>query len=157
MKFSTREDIEAPAEVVFEALSDFTSFERTAVKRGVDVARSNPLAEVGVGLSWSLRFPVRGKMRRVMCEMIRFETPSSLGFKGHSNGYELELSLALVALSKARTRLGVEFEVKPRGLASRLMLQSIRLSKATYARRFEARVQKFASDLELKQIRRRQN
>ncbi len=153
MKFSTREDVEAPVDSVFEALSDFEAFERTAVKRGADVARTDRLADIGPGLGWTVRFPIRGKMRRVMCEMTEFDRPSGMVFNGESKGFVMELKVRLVALSVARTRLGVEFEIRPRGLTSRLLLQSARLNKASHDRRFEARIQKFAADIELRQLR----
>ncbi|SPH25075.1 hypothetical protein DEA8626_04110 [Defluviimonas aquaemixtae] len=152
MKFSTREDIEAPADTVFDALSNFERFERAAIKRGADVARLDPLAEVAPGLGWSIRAPVRGRMRRVMCEMTGFDRPNGMVFSAESKGFLMELKLRLVMLSQARTRLGVEFEIRPRGLTSRLLLQSARINKASYARRFEARVQKFASEVELRHL-----
>lgn len=153
MKFSTREDIEAPADAVFDALSDFARFEQTAAGRGADVARLDPLAAVAPGLGWSIRVPVRGRMRRVLCEMTGFDRPSRLAFNAESKGFLMELKLRLVVLSEARTRLGVEFEIRPRGLTSRLLLQSARINKASYERRFEARVQKLAADIELRQLR----
>lgn len=155
MKFSTKEDIEAPTDVVFDALADFASFERAALRRGAEVSRVDRLAENGEGLTWSLRFPVRGKMRRVVCELERFARPSEMHFAAESTGFEMTLTLGLVALSRSRTRLGVIFEIKPRSLTARLMLQSIRLNKANYVRKFEGRVQKYAADLELRHLRHR--
>ncbi len=152
MKFSAKEDIEAPAEQVFDSLSDFAKFERAAMRRGAEVARVDRLAEPGVGLTWSLRFPVRGKMRRIVCELERFERPEAMNFTGESTGFNLWLTLNLMALSRGRTRLTVVFEIKPRTLTARLTMQSIRLNKASYARRFEARVQKYASEMELRHI-----
>ncbi|MEZ5777863.1 MAG: SRPBCC family protein [Paracoccaceae bacterium] len=153
MKFSTREDIEAPADAVFDALSDFEAFERAAMRRGADVSRIDPVAPIGEGLSWNLRFPVRGKMRRMVCILRRYDRASAIGLHGESNGYLAQLDLTLLALSKGRTRLGVELEIRPRTLPARLMLQSVRLSKSSYSRRFEARVQKFAADLELQHLK----
>lgn len=152
MKFTTKEDIEAPAEVVFESLSDFSRFERAALRRGAEVARLDRLAETGPGLTWSIRFPVRGKMRRVLCELERFDRSEGLYLVAESTGFNLWLTVGLVALSRNRTRLAVDFEIKPRTLTARLMLQSIRLNKTSYYRRFEARVQKYAADIELQHI-----
>jgi len=39
MKFSTREDVEAPVDYVFGQISDFGAFERQALRRGADVRR----------------------------------------------------------------------------------------------------------------------
>ena len=155
MKFSTKEDVEAPAELIFSAMSDFASFERSAMRRGAEVARVDPAAEVGIGMTWSLRFPVRGKMRRAVCELEQFDPPNGLRCRMESNGFDGLLTLGLVALSRTRTRLGVQLEVKPRTLTARLLLQSVRLNRASYVRRFEGRVQKFASELELRHLSRR--
>ncbi|WP_347311320.1 SRPBCC family protein [Defluviimonas sp. SAOS-178_SWC] len=152
MKFSTKEDVEAPAEIVFGAVSDFAAFERSALRRGADVARVDPAAEAGVGMTWSLRFPVRGKMRRVVCELDEYDPPSGLRCRIEGKGFNGMLTLGLVALSRSRTRLAVQLEVKPQTLAARLLLQSVRLNRASYTRRFEGRVQKFAADLELRHL-----
>lgn len=153
MKFSTREDIEAPAEVVFNALVDFESFERAAMRYGAEVTRTDPLAEIGPGLSWSARFPIRNKMRRVLCELRQFDRPTALSVHAESNGYMGQLDVRLLALSRGRTRLGIELEIRPRTLPARLLLQSVRLNKASYNRKFEHRVQKFAADIELRLAR----
>ncbi len=155
MKFSTREDIEAPAEVVFDAMSDFAAFERSAMRRGAEVSRVDRVADLGVGLTWSLRFPVRGKMRRAVCELEQYDPPNGMRCRLESSGFDGLLTLGLVALSRSRTRLGVQLEVKPLTLKARLLLQSVRLNRASYERRFEGRVQKFASDLELRHLKRR--
>jgi carbon monoxide dehydrogenase subunit G len=152
VKFSTKEDVEVPAEKVFDFLSDFTAFERAAVRRGAEVTRVDRIAEVGPGLTWSVRFPMRGKMRRLLCELDRFDRPEALNVNAESTGFNMVLSVGLVALSPKRTRLTVDAEIKPRTLAARLMLQSVRLNKAGFRRRFEARVQKFAADVELRHL-----
>ncbi len=155
MKFSTKEDIEAPADLIFDAMSDFAAFERSAMRQGAEVTRVDPVADIGAGMTWSLRFPIRGKMRRAVCELEQFDPPAGLRCRIESTAFEGSLTLGLVALSRSRTRLGVQLEVKPRTLAARLLMQTARLNRASYTRRFEGRVQKFAAELELQQIKRR--
>ncbi|EKD59823.1 MAG: hypothetical protein ACD_54C01115G0002, partial [uncultured bacterium] len=43
MRFATKQDIEAPIADVFRLLSDFESWERAAMRRGAEVARTDKL------------------------------------------------------------------------------------------------------------------
>ena len=43
MKFSAREDIDGAIEDVFRFLTDFEAFERQAIRRNVDVQRTDSL------------------------------------------------------------------------------------------------------------------
>jgi hypothetical protein len=150
MKFSTRKDLESPVEAVFDNLSNFAAFERAATRRGVEVVAS------GSGVlerAWQLRFPLRGKMRAVAVLLDRIERPGALGFAGESKSFDLRLDLTLFALSRTRTRIGVELDVRPRTLSGRLLLQSMRISKAGYARKFDAAVEGFALKLEQNRFR----
>ena len=52
MKFSSHEDIEAPAQVVFAALCDHEHFQRTVQQRGVEMRRVDDRPEVGPGMAW---------------------------------------------------------------------------------------------------------
>ena len=61
MKFSTTEDIAAPAEAVFDAFCDFASFERAAMRRGAEVQRLDHMAVPGVGMAWHAPFDMRGQ------------------------------------------------------------------------------------------------
>ncbi len=145
MKFSTRKDLESPIESVFDTLSNFPVFERAALRRGIKVA---PSSDGDAKQRWELRFPLRGKIRTVEVALERFERPEALAFAGESKSFDIQLVLSLLALSRVRTRLGVELDVRPRSLSGRLLLQSMRLSKAGYSRRFEDAVQNFATKLE---------
>ena len=64
MKFSTREDIEAPIEHVWAQISNFDAFERQALRRGAEIARSD--SQGAPGLTW--RAPLRKDLSRPLKE-----------------------------------------------------------------------------------------
>ncbi len=78
MKFTTREDIEAPIEHVFAAVTDFDGFERQALRRGAEVTRKDTMGKPGVGSEWNLKFTFRGKRREVDARIAKFDMPNGL-------------------------------------------------------------------------------
>lgn len=148
MKLSTRQDIEAPVDRVFAALSDFPAFERAALRRGAEVARIDGLTVPAAGMSWSLVFAWRGKRRRAVCMLHDYAPPEAMRLTAEGEGIDLTLALGLMALSRGRSRLGVALELRPRSLTARLMLQTARLGKARLVRKFEARIAEFALRIE---------
>ena len=63
MKFSTREDVEAPIATVFGMLSEFEVYERSAIRRGADVNRVGDHDVPHEGQTWNAGFRLRGKDR----------------------------------------------------------------------------------------------
>ena len=86
MKFSTREDVEAPADAVFDMLCDFQMFERAAIRRGAEVQRVDTMMTPGVGMTWRAEFDLRGKRRELMIEMIKFDPPNEMMLESLSQG-----------------------------------------------------------------------
>ena len=80
MIFETKEDINAPIEQVFPHISDFAGFERSALRRGAEVARLDNLRTAGPGMKWDLKFNLRGKLRDVHMEMVHYAPPTSMRF-----------------------------------------------------------------------------
>lgn len=148
MKFSTRVDIEAPIEAVFAAMTDFAAFERSAMRRGIEVVRATPGATIEQGTSWSLRFSYRKKMRRVVCTLDSLDPPENFACRLESIGFDGLFSAGVIALSRGRSRLQVQLDLRPQSFKARILLQSARLNRAAYARRFDLRVSRFAEDLE---------
>lgn len=148
MKFSNRVDVAAPAAFVFDQLADFTSFERMALRKGISLRRLDTLKAPGAGMSWDIGFKLRGRPRQLIADIRRYERPQELDYEGTSQGFQLMLTLALMELSKSRTRLTTGLELRPRTLGARLLLQSAKLGRASLDRRFDARVEAFARDIE---------
>jgi len=148
MKFSTREDIAAPMEQVFAAISDFDGFERAIMRRGVEVRRTDSMSAPAPGMTWASRFPFRGKPRDLTAVMTRYEKPEVIEVTSTSTGMGGLMKVELVALSPRQTRLQVELDIKPNTLSARLLLQSLRLAKSSLTRRFKSSVKRFADGIE---------
>ncbi|MFY0692884.1 MAG: SRPBCC family protein [Paracoccaceae bacterium] len=148
MKFATREDIEAPIERVFAMLSEFETFERAALRRGADVTRDFEGDRLELGSAWNAKAKIRGKQRVLRVELTRFDPSTTMVFHVGSDGFEAEFLVDLVALSRNRTRMQIELDVRPRSLPARLLMQSAKLARNSLNRRFKTRVRTFAQDLE---------
>ena len=148
MKFSTRKDVAAPAEFIFDRLADFGSFERVALRRGITLKRLDTLAAPAAGLSWEIGFRFRGRERQMITALETFQRPEALVYVGTSSSFEARLEMLVTELSRTRTRMLTALEVKPRTLGARLMVQSAKLGKGNLDRRFDERVGHFARDLE---------
>lgn len=147
MKFSTRQDIEAPAAYVFEQVSDFDSLERQAMRRGIEVRRKNPQQPRGRGAAWIVRAPFRGKLRDVDAFISEFDSPNVLVASAKSGGLNMTLNIELVPLSPQRTRLTLGYEVRPQTLSARILVQSVKFAKASLQRRFNKRVGKYCANM----------
>lgn len=146
MDFKANEDIEVPIDTVFAQVSDFALYERQALRRGAAVRRQG--AAVGPGLAWDIDFEFRAKARKLRAEIETWDPPNGYSVRARSGGLEALTEIELVALSRDRTRLNVRMQVDPRTLTARLLLQSMKLARATLTRRFAARVAKFAEEIE---------
>jgi len=154
MKFSTNEDIEAPIDAVFEMLCDFESFERSAMRRGAEVQRMDRLTTPGVGMTWQAVFELRGKRREMELEMVTFDHPQEIVLESTSPGMLGTTSFELIALSRSRTRVKVELEVKPLNLSARLLVQSLKLAKNSLGKKYKLRVAEYAEGMEARYLRR---
>lgn len=94
--------------------------------------------------AWQLEFRLRGRLRAMALTLERYDRPEELAFLGESKSFNLHGVITLIALSRTRTRLGTEIDLRPRTLSGRLFLQSMRLAKSGYSRKFEASVQSLA-------------
>jgi len=148
MKFSAREDIDGAIEDVFRFLTDFEAFERQAIRRNVDVQRTDSLRQAGVGMVWHTQFRLRGRVRQLDITLSELEAPNSLVFQGRSKGLHTVFSVELIALSPSRTRMTVTLDLSPKTLPARLMVQSLKLTRKTITTRFKTRLHDFARTME---------
>ncbi|MFC0200260.1 hypothetical protein [Paracoccus rhizosphaerae] len=147
MKFSTRIDGDLPAEKMFQAIGDFTALERLLIGRGASVARIDPAREPGIGMGWNIGFDWRGRARSLRLAVTRFDRPELVTMVGRSEAIDVAVNATVVALSRAKSRLIFETEVRPRNMKARLMLQTAKLGKAQLDRRYHRRIREFVDQM----------
>lgn len=148
MKLTSKQDIEVPLERVFAQLVDYRHFEQMMIRRGAEVERTDRLSNLAPGMTWRLRFAYRGKQRKMLVELEDVTVPTLLAYGFDSPSVEGEGSFELVALSPTRTRLIAATDFKPKSLAARLLVQSMRLAKGRVQRRFDAAIGKLCALIE---------
>lgn len=154
MQFSGSEDIDAPIAEVFGHLSEFDSFERSAIRRGVEVQRLNDHTVAAVGLEWRAQFQLKGKSRDLHLVLSQYEPSSHMRFESTSQGIDATVTLDLLALSPRRTRMKVEMDLRANTLTARLLMQSMKLARRNLTRRFNVKLAEYAQDIELRHGRR---
>ncbi|MFC3628306.1 hypothetical protein ACFOM8_02475 [Paracoccus angustae] len=147
MKFSTRIDTAMPAGNLFDIAGDFCRSERALSARGVLVRRIEPTEEPGAGPGWELEFNWRGQRRTMRLAVTRFDRPSQIGLEGPSDQFDLAINMTVVDLSRAKSRLLFETEVRPRNMRARLLLQTAKLGKAQLDRKYDQRIADFLTHL----------
>ena len=148
MRFTTKQDIEAPIAEVFRIMTDFDVWERAMMRRGIEVARMDKLTTPAAGMRWASKFSFRGKPQAIEIEMTQMEAPGLLRFAGVAQSMEGLGSTELMALSSNRTRMHVVMDVTPRSMTARILMQSLRLARARLDRSFAQRVAHLAGDIE---------
>lgn len=148
MKLTSKQDISAPADQVFRLLSDHAAWERIAIRRGAEVRRLDKLTTMAAGMEWHARFAFRGRRRDVHITLADYQPPARMGFVAETSLYAGSLGIDILQMSPGRSRIHVAIEVKPKTLAARLMLQSLRLARNRLERRLHRRLVQLANEME---------
>lgn len=146
MRLTAKIDIEVPLAEVYRYITDFNAWEEAVTRRGAAVARSGATADA-VGAGWRVRFAYRGKARNVLVKVARLVPGEVAGFLIDSPSIEGASQVEVTPLSPRRTRVRVVVDVKPKTLAARVFISTLRLSKRRVDRRFERRVTQLGTAL----------
>lgn len=148
MQFSSKEDIEAPIADVFAMLAEFEAYERSALRRGIEVQRVDENAPQAAGLAWDAAFTMRGKQRQVHLVLAAYDPPNGMRFESESQGLDGIVTVELLALSPRRTRMAIVMNLAPKTLSARLFVQSLKLAKSNLTKRFKVKVADYAKAME---------
>ncbi len=148
MNLSARYDIEAPVDFVYRALTDFDAWAHLAMRRGADVTRADRLQVSGPGMAWQVAFPLRGKIRNARLHVDAATPTSHMMISAVSKLVDGTLTFDLLDLATNRTRVEVRMMAKPKTLAARIYVQTLRLARKKLEGRFSERVAQLAVEIE---------
>ena len=154
MKLAAKYDIAAPAAFVFAQLADFAGWERAAMRHGADVMRTDTQQTVGPGMTWDTQFRYRNKDRRLTIRLDAISPISSLApgssmaLTGKSAPVDGMLHIDVLDLAAKRCRIELRLEVRPKTIAARIYVQSLRLVRSRVERGFAQRVAQLAAEIE---------
>lgn len=144
MKLTSKTDLDVPVSFVYATLADHPAWEREALRRGARVERPADAPATGVGATWRVRGRFRGKERKVSVRLTQAALNEVMTYDLDSPSIEGQAQFEVLALSPRRTRLRVVLEVRPRTLAARLFLNTLRLTRRRVEARFDARTAQLA-------------
>jgi uncharacterized protein YndB with AHSA1/START domain len=140
MKLTAKTDLEVPAAFVFATLVDHASWEREAVRNGAEVERPPGTPAAGLGAAWRIRGQFRGKPRKVLLKIEELVETQRVVLSIDSPSVEGSSRFEVMVLSPRRSRLRVDVEFKPKTLAARLFINTMRLAKGKVQAKFESRL-----------------
>jgi hypothetical protein len=140
VRLTAKTDIEVPLAEVYAYVTDFAAWEAAAVGRGAEVTRTAAKAVDGIGAAWRVRFAYRGKTRNALIKVVQLIPGQLAEFGIDSPSIEGASQIEITALSPRRTRLRFVVDVKPKTLAARVFISTLRLSRSRVQRRYEGRI-----------------
>lgn len=154
MILTARADLTAPLAHVYAELTDMAAHERSALRHGADLSHTGGPRGMAAGAHWYLAFRFRGKPRKVALEVTAADPQGSLKTTSISGGMTLHSTLDLIALSGSATRMALRVKLKPTTLSARLLVQSLKLTRAPVERKFAKRFADFARLIEGRALQR---
>lgn len=148
MQLTAKMDIEAPTSVVYAHLIDHAAWEAEARQRGAEIERPANMPLAGIGAGWRIRVPFKGKPRKFLVRIDALAPDARLGFAIDGQAIEGNSVLELLQLSPRRTRLRVALDIRPKTLAARLFLNTMRLAKGRVQARLEKRLHQLGHRIE---------
>ena len=155
MKLTAKTDLEAPAEFLHAYLCDNAAWERDAVRRGIEVERPADMPLTGVGAGWRVKVPFRGRIRPVLLRLDGLVQDQSLAYSFEGQALIGTTVMETKAISPRSSRLKVTIDAKPKTLAARLFLNTVRLARRKAEERLEKRISQLADRIEERYARER--
>jgi hypothetical protein len=148
MKLTVKTDIDAPVAFVHAFLCDNTSWEREAIRRGIEIERPADMPLRGVGAGWRIKLRFRGRTRNVLVRLDEILQDEVIGYSFEGQALFGTTVFESKSLSPKRSRLKLSIDAKPKTLAARLFLNTLRLARRKVEERMEKRVAQLGARIE---------
>ena len=147
MKLASQKIVEAPIEDVYAAIVDFRAFEDMLAERGTKIERRGTTQPPESGAQWVASFKWHDRAYDVDAELVSVDPGWGYAIDSHGNGITCMAVVDLQEASLTETKLFVSFEFGATTFASKLLLQTLRLTGHSLNRRLDKRVETFAAKL----------
>lgn len=145
MKITSKCDVGASPDFVFARMSDYEGWERAIARRNTTLVRSP--GPIRPGTTWNTKFRLKGRDRDMLLTLLS-ETP---GRQVHVTLADTSLDVDIIAdvveVAPQGSRMAVSLELRPRNLAARLLIQSLRLAKGKVQGQLDQRVEQWARNV----------
>ena len=148
MKLTSKQDVDAPAEFVLGQLTDFESWERAAMRRGIEVDRTDKLTAPGAGMAWTTKFRYRGRDRRFSIKVEKIDPEGQVWFSMTSALADGTMSIEIVAMAAKSSRAFVSIEILPKTFTAKLFVQSLKLAQSRVDKKLAQRTLALAAEIE---------
>jgi hypothetical protein len=102
----------------------------------------------GVGAGWRIKLRFRGRIRNVLVRLDEMVQDDRIAYSFEGQALFGTTELETKALSPRRSRLKVSIDARPKTLAARLFLNTLRLARRKAEERMEKRVGQLAARIE---------
>jgi hypothetical protein len=148
LKLTAKTDLDVPVDFLHAYLCDPAPWEREAIRRGAEIERPADMPLSGVGAGWRIKVPFRGRVRKVLLRVDDIVQDQSIAFSFEGQALVGNSWLETRPLSSRRSRLKVTIEAKPKTLAARLFINTLRLARRRVEDRMEMRVGQLGARIE---------
>ncbi|PHP27877.1 SRPBCC family protein [Limimaricola cinnabarinus] len=155
MEFSSQQQVAAPRDFVFAQASDFTAFERQAMRRGIEVRGRDDAAGARQGWQVDLpgSIPVLGG-REVVVDLADHAPPESYRIVAQVAGIEIGIEVSADPVETQQSQLSARAKLRPLNMTGRLVMQSIKLFRPRIEARLQGRFEGYGQELEARWKRR---
>lgn len=147
MEILAKHLINAPAEFVYDYLTDFGEFESVLLSLGAYIERRDNLSEDGIGMKWAIEGDYRGKFREVELTLVGMAPPEMLAFESNSKDLRSEITVDLTDHTD-QTSLELIIAPFPKTISAKLIFQSVKLAKKAVEGRLTSRLGDLATQIE---------
>ncbi len=142
MQFKHSQLINAPAEYVFQRITNFEAFESYSGTKGFSFQRRDNKS-VRIGTQWNISFVLRGRTRRFRAALSELIPPRTVSYSSTSPKYSAAMSLTVTPVSPRSSTLDMLLVAQPRSFSATLVFNSFRLGR----RRVNKRISKYMQDV----------